>query len=116
VLFDAAAFAEDLAAASARGRDVAAAARRDFEREGAPVGRLRPCLAEAADGTRLPNCVKTYLPWPDGRFGMVFAVERRSGQLVLAFLGFGVRHQPAGAHAASVYERAHRRLHGRWPA
>jgi hypothetical protein len=24
------------------------------------------------DGTSLPGCVKTYLPWPTGRWGVVF--------------------------------------------
>jgi hypothetical protein len=46
---------------------------------------------------------------------MVFLGVTREGRIVLEFLAFGVRHQPPGSRAPSVYEIAHRRLHGRWP-
>lgn len=115
VVFDDGAFAEDLDHARSRARADGDAARREFERLGIEVGRLRPCDREGRDGTQLAGCVKTYIPWPAGRFGMVFAVERVEGRLVLVFVAFGVRHQPRQANAPTVYARAHRRLHGAWP-
>jgi len=66
VHFDDAAFDEDLAHATPAGREVAQAARNALTQSGAPVSTLRPCLANARDGTNLPNCLKTYLP-PPGR-------------------------------------------------
>lgn len=75
--FDDDALAEDLERASSGGRAHAVAARREFERRGIDVGRLRPCAAEGPDRTRLAGCVKTYLPWPAGRFGMVRGRPRR---------------------------------------
>lgn len=115
VVFDEAASAEDMAAASPGGRREAAAAREALEREGISTERLRPCLAEGPDRTVLEACVKTYVPWPAGRFGIVFALRRAEGRLVLSFLAFGVRHHPSGARAPNLYAIAHRRLHGRWP-
>jgi hypothetical protein len=115
VLLDDRAWEEDMAATSERARETAAAARRRFAREGIAVMELRPCLAEGPDQTRLAGCMKTYVPWPDGRFGMVFAVRRHQGRAALVYLAFGVRHHPPEAHAPSVYAIAHRRLHGRWP-
>lgn len=115
VAFDDRPFGEDLERASSGGRAQASAARREFEGSGIDVGRLLPCDPEARDRTRLAGCLKTYLPWPDGRFGMVFAVERVEGRLVLVFVAFGVRHQPRGVRAPTVYALAHRRLHGGWP-
>ncbi len=109
------AFVEDLERASSGGCAHAVAARTEFERLGVDVGRLRPCDPEGRDGTRLAGCVKIYIPWPDGRFGMVFAVERIEGRLTLVFVAYGVRHQPSGARAPTVYALAHRRLHGGWP-
>ncbi len=115
VVFNEHAFAEDLERASIGGRTHATTARTEFERPGIDVARLRPCDPEGRDGTRLVGSVKTYIPWPDGRFGMVFAVERIEGRLVLVFVAFGVRHQPKHSNAPTVYALAHRRLHGRWP-
>ena len=76
VRFDELAFAEDLRHATPSGRQVGLEARRRLERNGADVGEQRPCAAEARDGTRLPNCVKTYLPDPAGRWRMIFEVVR----------------------------------------
>lgn len=59
----------------------------------------------------MPGCAKVYLPPPIGKFGMVFAIKRQQGQLVLAYLAFGVRHHLKGSHALTVYQIAHRRLH-----
>jgi len=38
-----------------------------------------------------------------------------SGALIVVYLAFGVRHQPFGSRAPTVYALAHRRRHGRLP-
>lgn len=111
-LFDDAAFAEDLRRASDVGQEAALAARRQYEQGGVPVDDLLACDEEGADGTRLPHCVKIYLPRPNGKFGMVFRIERREGRTLLAFVAFGVRHHPRESHASTVYEIASLRLTG----
>lgn len=101
-----------------RVRGVADQARRDFLRGGIPRAELMACSAEGRDGTRLAGAFKVYLPisGPDRRFGMVFLpVLRQGNELALVFLAFGIRHQPAGSHAPTVYGLAHRRRHGRSP-
>jgi hypothetical protein len=109
VIFDDAAFEVDLRGA---GSEIAAATRRDYERGGIPVADLLACDEEGRDATRLPGCVKVYLPRPAGMFGMVFAIERQEGRLSLVYLAFGVRHHPRDSNALTVYEIAHLRLHG----
>lgn len=110
VSFDDAAFDEDLARASAAGREVARTARQRLTHAGAPVSMLRPCQADARDGTSLPNCLKAYLPPPAGPWGMVFEVRADPpGRLVLHCLAFGRRHPKRDA--TSVYQAAHQRLH-----
>jgi hypothetical protein len=111
VLFDEDAFAEDLQRAGPAGHAAALAARIAYTRDGCPVAELLACDDEALDATRLPGCVKVYLPSRAGRFGMVFAIERKAGKLLLAYLAFGVRHQPRDSNAPTVYLLAHRRLH-----
>jgi hypothetical protein len=111
VFFDKAAFDEDLQRAAAAGRAAALAARDAFVHDGCPLTELLACNDEAPDATRLPGCVKVYLPSRAGKFGMVFAIERKAGRLLLAYLAFGVRHQPHDSHAPTVYQLAHRRLH-----
>jgi len=55
--------------------------------------------------------VKTYVPWPDGRFGAVFvAVTHPSRPVALRAIAFGIRHHPRESNAATVYEIAHKRL------
>ena len=110
VRFDDRLFDEDLAHATHAGQQVAVDARRRLERDGAPAHELAPCQAEHREGTRLPNCVKTYLPDPGGRWRMIFEVTRDDGQLVLAYLAFGVGH-PEHAWQLSAYQVAHHRLH-----
>jgi len=110
-LFDDAAFAEDLSRASDTGRQVALATRNEYEQNGVPVDHLLACDEEGTDGTQLAHCVKVYLPHPDGKFGMVFRIERREGRSLLAYAASGVRHHPRDSHAPTVYEIAHRRLH-----
>lgn len=112
VRFDREAFAEDLGHASRAGRSVAERERARLDAEGIAPDQLRACEPEARDGTRLPGCVKTYLPPPDGAWGMVFRGERaQDGMPVLLCLAFGLRH-PRTPWQPSVYEVAHRRLHG----
>ena len=74
--------------------------------------RPAPCEADGRDGTKLERCFKVYLPRPAGRFGMVLRIEVTGKHSQLRYLAFGVRHQPKGSHAETVYEVAHRRLHG----
>lgn len=110
-LFDDAAFADDLGRASDAGEKVALAARKEFEAEGVPVENLLICEEEGPEGTALRHCMKLRLPSPNGKFGMVFRIELREGRSVLVFAAFGIRHQPRGSNAPTVYEIAHRRLH-----
>jgi hypothetical protein len=89
--------------------------RRELRRQGGiPLSRLKKCQAEGHDGTRLPGCVKTYVPWPDGRFGAVFVPAKHpSRPLALRTVAFGVRHHPPESNAQTVYEVADRRLRRR---
>lgn len=110
--FDEDAVAEDLARLPAS----AEAALREFRKElkrkgGIPRSRLKACQAEGRDGTMLGGCVKTYIPWPDGRFGAVFvAVTHPNRPMALRAFAFGVRHHPRGSNAETVYEVASQRL------
>lgn len=101
--------------ASSRARVAAEVARRAFEKDGVPESELLACEPEGPDATQLEDCLKVYLPLgpsdPAERpFGMVF-IDVGEEKPALLLLAFGVRHQPEGAHADSVYMRAHRRLH-----
>ncbi len=112
VRFDELALTDDVGHATRAARDVATAARRRLERDGADPAELKRCDPDARDGTSLPNCLKTYLPGPDGRWRMVFEVLRDTptGRLVLSHLAFGVAH-PEHPWQPSVYQVAHQRLH-----
>jgi hypothetical protein len=114
VVFDDAAWAEDLAGASERGREVARATRDEFELHGAPLAQLRECEADGPDGTRLGHCVKVYLPSPNGAHGVVMKIERdrTNRRLRLVCVAFGPRHPPRNSRTARVYDIAHRRLSG----
>lgn len=113
VIFDEAAWAEDLLRASATARGVATEARREFETNGVPIAQLKACDHEGPAGTRLPHCLNVYLPVPDGPHGMVFEIERISGRLRLLCAAFGLRHPGSEMRQPSVYEVAHRRLSSR---
>jgi hypothetical protein len=112
VRFDDLAFAEDLGHATPAGRKVAESARRRLAQDGVDPSEFKRCDPDARDGTSLPNCLKVYLPRPDGRWRMVFEVLRDPGtrELVLSFLAFGVAH-PEHPWQPSVYRVAHERLH-----
>lgn len=81
---------------------------------------LRLCEGGEKGRTVLPGCAKLYLPLgrqgaSDAPFGFVFQLAQNpEGSLVWNFLAFGERH-PDNPATRTVYERAHRRLHGRYP-
>jgi hypothetical protein len=85
--------------------------RRTIDRDGGlPKSRLKRCEPEGRDGTRLPSATKTYIPWPDGPWGIVFqAVAHPIRPWGLRVLAYGRRH-PTGPGQLSVYEIADRRL------
>lgn len=114
VVFDDAVWAEDLARAPERGREVALAARDEFELHGVPLAYVRGCEVEGPDGTRLAECVKVYLPAASGAHGMVLKIERdrTNRRLRLACIAFGPRHPPRKSRTPPVYEIAHIRLGG----
>jgi hypothetical protein len=85
--------------------------RRDIDRDGGiAASRLKKCEAEGRDATNLPGCLKTYVPWPDGRYGVVFQiVAHPTRPWGLRMLAYGRRH-PTGPGQLSVYQIADRRL------
>lgn len=110
--FDEDALAEDLERLPASAELALREFCKELERQGGiPKSRLRACQAEGRDGTKLGGCVKTYIPWPDGRFGAVFApVTHPKRPMALRAFAFGVRHHPQESNAETVYEVANRRL------
>ena len=104
VVFDDAAWTEDLLRASGTARRVATEARGEFETNGVLIAQLKACEPEGPGGTRLPHCVKVYLPVPDGPHGMVFEIDRISGQLRLLYTAFGLWHPGPEMRQPSVYE------------
>lgn len=103
------ALSEDLDRASEAARAAIEPAIRRLEADGVAVGSLRPCEAEARDGTKLGGCAKHYIPQPDGRWGAVFSIELEGSTPVLMLLSVGERH-PSRPWKPSVYEIAHRRF------
>lgn len=101
-----------------RARTAAERDRRLLETEGVEVARLQACAPEAPDGTRLAGHVKAYVPIGDlppseQPFGFVLGAGRDADGGYLALIAYGERHPKPGVR--SVYERAHKRLHGRYP-
>jgi hypothetical protein len=101
-----------------RGRIQATRARREIEK-GDVALRWKRCRPEEADGTNLPGCSKLYIPLDKegasaAPYGFVFRLTQGSNGLAWVMIAFGVRH-PKDRHPRSVYERAHKRLHGRYP-
>jgi hypothetical protein len=77
---------------------------------GIPYVRLAACHSEGRDGTDLTGCVKTYVPWPTGPWGIVFrAGEDPARPFALYTIAYGRRH-PTSPGPPSVYEIAYRRL------
>jgi hypothetical protein len=100
-------------------RQAAESGRRRLETERPSAGWL-PCEAEGPRGTRLRGCAKLYLPLdrePSAApYGFVFELIASRGPkpaFSLRLLAFGERHPRPGTR--NVYERAHKRLHGRYP-
>ncbi len=122
VFFNEDAYAEDMLRSGRSGWAVLREARARYETEGVEITKLRSCEAKGRDGTQLPGCFKIYLPEPNGKFGMVlrFTITKKApgtkrgkkAPIRLRYLAFGMRHHPRGAHAETVYQIAHRRLHG----
>jgi hypothetical protein len=112
--FDDDALAEDLGHLPAAAEEALRQFRKTTRRQGGiPRSQLMACQAEGRDGTSLPGCVKTYIPWPSGRFGAVLiAVTHPARPLALRAIAFGIRHRPPRSSAPSVYEVADRRLNG----
>jgi hypothetical protein len=120
VLIDPAVWREEVERLDARSgaRIAAERERRRLETDGVSRRLLERCDEDGPDGSRLGGMVKAYVPLreapPSERpFGFVFRPGRDKGRLVLGLLAFGERHPPPGRR--SVYERAHKRLHGRIP-
>jgi hypothetical protein len=120
VLIDPRIWREEVERLNARSPARAAAERERDQLQAAGVSRdlLGWCEEEGPDGTRLGGLLKAYVPLREGPpserpFGFVFRLGRDRGHLLLALLAFGERHPPPGSR--SVYERAHKRLHGRYP-
>jgi hypothetical protein len=109
VIFDEHAIADDLAHHPPVARHALELLRREIDRDGGiPAARLKRCEAEGHDGTRLAGCLKTYVPWPTGRFGLVMLpVAHPTRPLALRAFAFGVRH--AATLKPSVYEIADQR-------
>lgn len=102
--------AEDLARATDAGRAAIEPMIQRLADDGVPVAWLKRCDAEARDGTRLPGCVKLYIPQPAGQWGAVFLGGAVNESPMLFLLAVGERH-PGPSWRLSVYEVAHRRLH-----
>jgi hypothetical protein len=100
-------------------RQQAEHARRKIEARRVRLRWLRCDAAEAVDRTWLPLCWKLYVPLdasgPSAApYGFVFELIGPSAGITLSMIAFGERH-PTNPNTKSVYERAHRRLHGRYP-
>jgi hypothetical protein len=104
------ALAEDLGHASEAAKAAIEPVVRELEGSGAAIDSLQPCDPEARDGTQLSDCVKHYIPQPDGQWGAVLTVDREASKPALVLLAVGERH-PSRPWRPSVYEIAHRRLH-----
>lgn len=109
VEFNEDAIAEDLTHHPPVARKALDLFRREVERDGGlSFSRLKRCDAEGLDGTRLAGCVKTYVPWPAGRFGLVLLpVAHHEKPLALRAFAYGVRHPETSK--PSVYEIADQR-------
>jgi hypothetical protein len=105
-------------AKGSRARVSAERERRGLERHGIELTNLSRCDAAGPDGTKLTGLLKTYVPVnAEGAsarpFGFVFAPARGEDGPHLELVAYGERHPRKGTR--SVYERAHKRLHGRYP-
>jgi hypothetical protein len=88
------------------------------ERDGLSLEHLLRCEALGSDRTRLGDQLKVYVPITSGPaserpFGFVLSLGVDGADRFLSIVSFGARHPERGSR--SVYERAHKRLHGRYP-
>ncbi len=80
----------------------------------------RRCKADGPGGTKLPGCRKLYVPLgrqspSQAPFGFVFQlIQKADTSLAWNLIAFGERH-PGNERTRSLYERAHKRLHGHYP-
>ena len=80
----------------------------------------RRCKADGPGATRLPGCRKLYVPLgrqgaSEAPYGFVFQlIQKSDDSLAWNMIAYGERH-PADKRTRNVYERAHKRLHGRYP-
>jgi hypothetical protein len=100
---------EDLAHATAAGRAAIAPVIDKLKTAGVRKSSLKRCQPEGRDGTRLPGCVKMYIPQPDGAWGAVLTGDKLATVPTLVLLAAGHRH-PVQPWTPSVYEVASRRL------
>jgi hypothetical protein len=87
-------------------------------KDGVTATQLLRCSDEGSDGTRLAGLLKVYVPITTSAvserpYGFVLSAGRDDDGLYVALVAFGIRHPRRGTR--SVYERAHKRLHGRYP-
>ena len=100
-------------------RTRAESARRAIEAGGRKLP-WRKCEPKHESGAHLPGCRKLYVPLDaEGAsaapYGFVFQLVKTSGNtLIWNFIAFGERH-PDNLNTRTVYERAHKRLNGRYP-
>ncbi|MGC9220890.1 MAG: hypothetical protein ACP5H2_05995 [Solirubrobacteraceae bacterium] len=92
--------------------------RKTLQQRGVPRDALLACRTVGDDGTRLGREFKVYVPITGAPasqrpFAFVFSIASADGRPYLALTAFGERHPAHGTR--SVYERAHKRLHGRYP-
>ena len=119
VRFDERIWREAIRGFSGRSLEIATGARAKAARDGVALAELLPCEASGPGGTSLTGCAKLYLPIADAPpserpFAFVLQLAREAeSELVWVFVAFGPRHPGEGVR--SVYERAHRQLHGRFP-
>ena len=121
VSFDADVWSQEVERLRARGpmRAAAERAREEIAAHGMPRDALLACSADGEDGTSLARCLKVYLPLndrPASERPCAFVFELAASgddRVMLRLIAYGERH-PAPA-TRSVYERAHKRLHGRYP-
>jgi hypothetical protein len=118
VRFDESIWREAVRVFSREPLQVALSARSDAERYGVALADVRPCEPVGPEGTALAGCAKLYLPVGDAPpserpFAFVLQLARNGYTFVWIFIAFGHRHPRPGVR--SVYERAHRQLHGRFP-
>ena len=94
-------------------------ARKEIEAGGTELD-WRRCESEGADRTSLPGCRKLYVPLrqegaSSAPYGFVFRLTQNEGdRLSWNMIAFGERH-PDNPATRTVYQRAHKRLHGRYP-